>query len=191
MKQEDKQEKINPIRKGLSNVVKKRRAGRVRLSRKRWDELNEKAELADERLERLQRLQADFDNYRKRIAKEREGLAALAVTDLMQDLLGFMDNCERVLSSARESHDLESLLAGVEMILKQLSGILGKRGLEQIPAAGVPFDPNRHEAIMTVETDDRDGIVVEEVQKGYTLGGRLLRASMVKVGKEREVEKDG
>lgn len=173
MKQEDKQEK-----------VKKRRPGRVKVSGKKWDEMQEKAQSADERLERLQRLQAEFDNYRKRVVKEKEGLVSLAVTDLIQDLVGFMDNCERALSSARASRDLNTLLAGVEMIVKQLRDILRKKGLEEIQAEGEPFDPNKHQAIMTVKTDDRDGIVVEEAQKGYTLGGRLLRASMVKVGKK-------
>ena len=132
-------------------------------------------------LEQLQRLQAEFDNYRKRTAKEQELLYPMAKGDLILKLLPVLDDLERLVGHL--TGDTQSGLDGVHLILKNLKKILMDEGLEVIPTVGEEFDPHLHEAVGVEETDEKqDGIVVEEWMKGYRFGGRLLRPSRVKVG---------
>ena len=145
------------------------------------DALKEKyeAELA-EKENRYLRLQADFENFRRRTRQEKEELAAVVTQNLLKDLLPFLDNFERAL--AAESSDAESLRAGVEMMYKQLVEALKKEGLEYIETKGKPFDPNFHQAVMRVEDAEKeDGEIVAELQKGYMAKGRVIRPSMVQV----------
>lgn len=129
---------------------------------------------------RLQRLQADFDNYRKRTKFERQEGAAQAVCDLVRELLPVIDNLER---AKQAEGSLEALIAGVDLVYKQFASLLEKQGLTVIEACGTEFDPNCHHAIMQVECDQPENTVVEELQKGYKLQDRVLRPSMVKVAK--------
>ena len=133
-------------------------------------------------LEHLRRLQAEFDNYRKRVKKENESLYSFAQGDLMGKLLPVIDDLERMLNHDR--NNCQDTLEGVRLIYKNLNKILTDQGMEEIPALGEPFDPEQHEAVGVAEVgENQDGIIVEEWQKGYRFRGRLLRPSRVKVGK--------
>lgn len=128
---------------------------------------------------RLQRLQADFENFRKRNQKEREELAKYGAERLVCSLLPVLDNFERALTATGEE---SSLKTGVEMIYRQLSEVLANEGLACIEAVGKEFDPNMHQAVMRVEAQEHgDNEVVEELQKGYLLKEKVIRPSMVKV----------
>lgn len=129
---------------------------------------------------RLQRLQADFDNYRKRVKTEKQEWTTQAVCDIVRELLPVIDNLERALAADGTA---ESLAAGVELVFKQFLSALEKHGLSAIEACGGQFDPNCHHAIMQVECEEPENTVVEELQKGYRLNERILRPSMVKVAK--------
>jgi molecular chaperone GrpE len=132
--------------------------------------------------QRLLRTQADFDNFRRRTVKEKEELGKYASAKLITELLPVIDNFERALSSSGESTDANSYIKGVEMIFRQLEGVLKAEGLIPMEAEGQPFNPEFHQAIMQVESDEHEeGIVVEVVQKGYLLKDKVLRPAMVKV----------
>lgn len=132
--------------------------------------------------QRLLRTQADFDNFRRRTVKEKEELGKYASAKLITELLPVIDNFERALSTAGESTDANSYIKGVEMIFRQLEGVLKTEGLTPMEAEGQPFNPEFHQAIMQVESDEHeDGVVVEVVQKGYLLKDKVLRPAMVKV----------
>lgn len=133
----------------------------------------------DTLLDRLARLQADFENSRKRAAREQQEFRDYALADAIKALLPTLDSLERALQSSGEKSDLRS---GIELIYKQLQDSLAKLGLRPIPAKGEPFDPRFHEAIEMVETSAvPDHQILEELQRGYKLKDRLLRPSMVKV----------
>ncbi len=141
-----------------------------------------------EYIDQLQRLQAEFSNYRKRVNKERESFFSVAKGEVVLKLLPVLDDLERMLNHHREGNSCS--VEGVRLIHQNLKKTLSEQGLEEIPAMGVPFDPECHEAVGVEEVDeDRDGLVVEEWQKGYQFGEKLLRPSRVKVGKY--VEKSG
>ena len=145
------------------------------------DALREKyeAELA-EKENRYLRLQADFENFRRRTRQEKEELAAVVTQNLLKDLLPFLDNFERALAAG--GNDEGGLRAGVEMMYKQLVEALKKEGLEYIETKDKPFDPNFHQAVMRVEDSEKeDGEIVAELQKGYMVKGRVIRPSMVQV----------
>ena len=136
------------------------------------------AELAELR-DRSVRTLADFDNYRKRVARERAEERRYAVAELAQDILAVVDNLERAVSSEGSAEDLKQ---GVGMIQRQLDSILGRHGIQRVAALGEPFDPNLHEAVMRIEDDQvAEPRVSDELQSGYTLHKRLLRPAMVKV----------
>nr|MBO6295040.1 nucleotide exchange factor GrpE [Schwartzia sp. (in: firmicutes)] len=145
------------------------------------DAIREKyeAELA-EKENRYLRLQADFENFRRRTRQEKEELAAVVTQNLLKDLLPFLDNFERALAAG--GNDEGGLRAGVEMMYKQLVEALKKEGLEYIETKDKPFDPNFHQAVMRVEDSEKeDGTIVAELQKGYMVKGRVIRPSMVQV----------
>ncbi|MUG45082.1 nucleotide exchange factor GrpE [Paenibacillus woosongensis] len=140
-----------------------------------------RAEL-EEQQQRLMRAQADFDNFRRRTQKEKEELGKYASAKLITELLPVIDNFERAIASGEQGTDVSSYAKGVEMIFRQLEGVLGNEGLKAMETVGEPFNPEFHQAIMQVESDEHEeGIVVEEVQKGYMLKDKVLRPAMVKV----------
>ncbi|WP_420831138.1 nucleotide exchange factor GrpE [Paenibacillus artemisiicola] len=142
----------------------------------------ELTKLADENQQRYLRAQADFDNFRRRTAKEREELAQYASMKLVGQLLPVVDNFGRAIEAAKAGGDVESFSKGVEMIFRQLEGVLEAEGLKPMNAVGQPFNPEFHQAIMQVESDEHEeGIVVEEVQQGFMLKDKVLRPAMVKV----------
>ena len=133
-----------------------------------------------EKKDRLLRLQADFDNFRRRSAKEREEISAVVTQNFCKDMLPLLDNFERAM--AAETKDVEAFQKGVEMIFTQFQEILKKNGLEHIEAVGQKFDPNFHQAVLRVEDPEKeDDTVAQELQKGYMVKGRVIRPSMVQV----------
>ena len=133
-----------------------------------------------EKSDRILRLQADFENFRRRTAKEKEELAAVITQNLLTDLLPLLDNFERAM--AVEQTDGEAFQKGVEMIFTQLREVMEKHGLEHIEAEGKPFDPKVHQAVMRVENPDvEDGTITQVLQKGYQAKGRVIRPAMVQV----------
>lgn len=148
--------------------------------------LAEKTAEAESHFNRLQRLQADFENFRRRSRREQEELISYAAEGLITDLLPVIDNLERALQAGAQGGDLASFLEGIQMIYRQLWSLLEKHGLCPLEAAGQPFDPERHHAVMQVETEDlAENTVVEELQKGYRLKDKVIRPSLVKVAKPR------
>jgi molecular chaperone GrpE len=141
--------------------------------------LSERASLYD----KLLRRQAEFDNYRKRVERERAELYQHGRDDVLLQFLPVVDNFERALSSLEESEgDAEALLRGVELIHKQFKDALSKLGLEAVEAVGQTFDPHVHEAVTTEATDKhKENTVIEEFLRGYKIGDRLLRPAKVKV----------
>ena len=147
-------------------------------------ELDKAKEQAADYYGHLQRLQAEFDNYRKRTLKEKEELVKYASEQVVEALLPVLDNFERALESAKNKQDFASFAQGVEMIFRQMQNILAKEGLAPIDAVGRPFDPNVHEAVMQVDSEEYpENTVVAEVQKGYYLKDKVLRPSMVQVSR--------
>jgi len=139
---------------------------------------------AESYLDDLRRLQADFDNYRKRTLREQTARAASASQALVARLLPVLDNFELAVSSAEHSRDFDRMLKGVEMVFGELREVLESEGLVRIEAEGKPFDPERHEAVIAVEQEDTEpGMVVDIVRTGYELRGKVLRPAMVKVAK--------
>ena len=137
------------------------------------------ADLAEKDAQML-RLRADFDNFRRRSAKEREELAAVVTQGILTDMLPLLDNFERALLA--EGSDLDSFRAGVSMIYKQMQEALAKNGLEVIDTKDKKFDPNFHQAVMRVQDPEKeDDTIEQELQKGYMVKGRVIRPSMVQV----------
>lgn len=136
----------------------------------------------EEHKQRLLRTQADYDNFRRRTMKEKEELGKYASAKLITELLPVIDNFERALGSAPDLPEVASYAKGVDMIFRQLEGILKAEGLSPMESVGTPFNPEFHQAIMQVDSDEyEEGDVVEEVQKGYILKDKVLRPAMVKV----------
>jgi molecular chaperone GrpE len=147
-------------------------------------------EQAKELEDRLLRLAAEFDNYKKRMAKEFGYLIKNANENLILQLLDTLDNFQRALNSAKNSSDYDKFHKGVELIYNHLKEILTKEGLKEIEALGKPFDPHFHEAVTQAESDKyNEGVVMEEIGKGYMLNDRLLRASKVVVSRGKPKEK--
>jgi molecular chaperone GrpE len=139
---------------------------------------------AESYLDDLRRLQADFDNYRKRTLREQTARAASASQALVARLLPVLDNFELAVSSAEHSRDFDRMLKGVEMVFGEFREVMEGEGLVKIEAEGKPFDPERHEAVIAVEQEDTEpGMVVDIVRTGYELRGKVLRPAMVKVAK--------
>ena len=144
---------------------------------------DERADLVD----KLARRQADFDNFRKRTERERSETYNRALGEVVRRLLPVMDNLQRALDTERtlevgESAEFRHFLQGVELINRQLGGVVEGLGVEVIPTVGHLFDPHVHEAVSTEERSDVDpDTIVQEMQRGYRLGGTLLRPAMVKV----------
>lgn len=138
-----------------------------------------KAQLA-EGAERMKRLQADFENFRRRTRQEKEELSNLVVQDFIKELLPMLDNFDRAM--AAEATDAAKFQQGVEMIYNQLTEILKNRGMELIETKDAKFDPNFHQAVMRVENPDlEDEAIAMELQKGYMVKGKVIRPSMVQV----------
>jgi molecular chaperone GrpE len=145
-------------------------------------QLDEKSNQCSEYLTMLQRTAAEFDNYKKRTAREKETIYSDAVSDVILAFLPIIDNLDRAIQSSSNDNDAQSLREGVQMVFRQLIDTMKKLGVEEIESIGKSFNPELHNAVMHIEDDSYDeNIVVEEFQKGYTLKDKVIRHSMVKV----------
>ncbi len=158
----------------------------VTINEAEYQSLKQEAEKAKENWDRLLRLQAEFDNARKRMEKEKQDFIRYANEKLLLDLLNILDDLERSVELSDAKHqDLPAFLKGVEMIVAHLYEMLKDYGVKSIEAQGKLFDPGMHEALMQVENNDLpEHTVVEELQKGYLLNDRVLRTAKVKVSKK-------
>jgi len=165
----------------------------VSLKKSEYLKLKEEAEKSAQYWDRILRMQADFENTRKRLEKEKQEFIKFANEGIILELLNILDDLERTLALAQEKHqDLQAFLKGVEMILAHLYDLLKKYGLKPIEAKGKPFDPHYHEALLQVEANDvPEHTVLEELQKGYTLNDKVIRTAKVKVSKKVSSETKG
>jgi molecular chaperone GrpE len=145
------------------------------------DELEAVRGEAAQYLDHLRRLQAEFDNYRKRVVKEQTDLAELGAMPVARRLLEVLDDFELALLAADETHDFEKFVKGVELVYAKLADALKAEGLERMHAEGAPFDPELHEALMQTGEGDGEPVVVDVLRPGYTLKGRVLRPAGVRV----------
>lgn len=164
-----------------AKVAGKKKGSRQQLE-KRCAEAGEELETCRDK---LLRLKAEFENYKKRQVREREIYRRSANEDLLRAMIPVLDNLERAVEHGEESSDVVQLLKGVQLVVKQMRESFLHFGVEPVDALRASFDPHEHEAMSTVETDGDppDGTVVEVYQKGYVLHGRILRPAMVAVSK--------
>ncbi|MFZ5980599.1 MAG: nucleotide exchange factor GrpE [Candidatus Zixiibacteriota bacterium] len=157
------------------------------------EELSEEEKLSrrvTELEDRLLRTMADFDNYKKRTARQFDEIIRAANARVLGEFLEIVDNFERALQHGDESTDFQAFRKGVELILGQMRDLLVRYDIKPIEAVGQPFDPNRHEALMKVVSDEYDeGLVAMEISKGYMQGDRVIRYSKVAVSSGAEKEK--
>jgi len=148
------------------------------------DELRAAIAERDQYLDHLQRLKAEFENYRKRVQRDNEALVLRAGEGVIESLLPVVDNMQRALESA-ERHEEGQLIKGVELVAGQLRSVLESHGLDEVPAEpGLPFDPNVHEAVVAQDSDEyAEGMITAVLEAGYLLHGRLLRPARVIVAR--------
>jgi len=186
MEKENKKEHEN--HKKEHNEAKVSEAQTITLKEAEFAQLKQDAEKAKDYWDKYLRLQADFENTRKRWEREKSGLLRYANDDLLCDLLNVIDDLERSLELSQNKHeDFTAFLKGVEMILAHLHDLLKKNGVSPIESIGKPFDPNLHEALMQVENEGTaENTVIEELQKGYLLNDKVIRTAKVKVSKKKK-----
>ena len=147
-------------------------------------ELTETIRQRDDYKDLLLRKTAEFDNFRKRTDRERQQFAESAAADILEELLALVDDLERAMNVDPGVEGTEAYRRGVELILRQLNDLLRKRGVKPIEALGADFDPHYHQAVSYEPAEGRrEGEIIEDFRRGYLLGDRLLRPSMVKVAK--------
>jgi molecular chaperone GrpE len=151
--------------------------------------VEEKEKEAKEHYDRFLRMAADYENYKKRAARDKEEWIKFANEDLIKAVLPLIDNLERAVNHADKVTDTGVLIEGVRLTIQQLLQALSKFGVSSFESVGKPFDPTRHEAILTIPTDQQEpNQVLEEFQKGYLLNDRLLRPATVSVSRAVEEE---
>lgn len=171
-----------PRKKKVARAEKK-----VEISLKQLEALKTKASERDQLLDQLQRTTADFINYQKRAQREADEWQRYATSDLITELLGILDNFQQALQAARENRDFDKFVQGVKIVEGEFLKVLEQTGLEPIEALGKPFDPALHEAVAQEATDAYPpGTVSQEVQRGYKLHARVIRAARVVVAKVLE-----
>ncbi len=166
--------------------------GKIVLDQAEYDQLTKDAQSSKENWERVLRIQAEFENNRKRLEREKNDFVRFANEGLISDLLNVVDDLERSLQLAQGEHeDFAAFLKGTEMILAHLYELLKKYGLSPMETKGKVFDPNFHEALLQVETEELpENAITEELQKGYLLNDRVIRTAKVKVAKRTEKIED-
>jgi len=155
----------------------------VTVSAQEYEQLLGHAKQAEQYLRQL----ADVDNTRKRLQREKEEFSRFAAESVIRHLLPIIDSLSQALVAVDKQADPQTIIKGIHLIYRQLLGLLEREGVARITTIGEPFDPHRHEAVAQVDTDDHkaDGTIVEEVQVGYTMHGKVLRPAMVKVAKKK------
>ena len=186
---EDEEKISEQLTEGKHQKDKKKKEDKGKEVEELKKKLEEKEKEAKENYDRLLRTAADFENYKKRAAREKEDWTKFANEDLIKGILPFIDNLERAVNHAQKVKDTGVLIEGIRLTLQQLLQALNKFGLSSFESIGKPFDPAMHEAMLVVETDKHEpNQVVEEFQKGYFLNDRLLRPATVSVSKPPEKE---
>ena len=147
-------------------------------------------QLADERLDQLMRLKADFENYRKRVIREQTELVERASLRIVERLLPVLDDLERALDAARKHEPSEAIVRGIELVYKHLHDALVEEGLERVAAEG-PFDPEEHEAVSSVGGEVSEPTILEIVRPGYKLKGKTIRPALVHVSVPENSEEGG
>jgi len=179
--------KIAPVEE--STVAETPPAAEVKTASSELEQLKEKlaeAETRNKELEdRLLRLAAEFDNYKKRTVREFENIVKNANENLILDLIDILNNFSRALESQQNNQDLAGFKAGVELIYTQMKNLLNQEGLEEISGKGEKFDPALHEAVLQMESDQEEGTILQEVNKGYKLNGKVIRHSQVVVARKK------
>lgn len=156
------------------------------------ESLEEKEEELKTLHDKLLRSQAEFENYKKRMAKETSDLMKYANEEIIKELLHTVDNLERAIQHSKESDQSESITEGIDIILKQLFKSLERFGVSSFVSVGKKFDPNKHEAVIQMESAEHEpNTIIAESQKGYFLRERLLRPALVTVTRAPQVETDG
>ena len=180
--------KKGKIEKKGKAITKKstREKKRITTEKKLEEEIKKKDKEIDEYKERLLRLQADFENYRKHLEREKEEFTKNANESLIRDLLNVLDNIEIAIKEIKKKD--KEIAKGIELIYKDFLKILEKRGLKEIISVGKRFDPYYHEVMMQEFSDKEEGIILEEFQKGYTLNGKVIRHSKVKISKGKKID---
>lgn len=176
------EEKNNKNHKEETEKIEKK----VTISEEEFNKLKDEAQKSKDLWEKFLRLQADYDNARKRSEKEKQDFVKFANEGLILELLNVLDGLERTVELAQtHNQDMPAFLKGVEMILAHLYEMLKENGLKPIEAQGKIFDPHFHEALMQAENKDLpEHTIIEELQKGYLLNDRVIRTSKVKVSKK-------
>lgn len=170
------------------NVGKGTPPEKIELTREEYDAVIQKSKDFEALQDRLLRSAADFDNAKKRLAKERDDFLKFALEAMVLDLLPILDNLERALAhTAGEDEKTKSIRDGFSLIHKQLSDMLCERGLKRLTSVGKPFDPHREEAVgHVVSQHEPEGTVLEEVIPGYELAGKLIRPAQVKISTKKK-----
>ncbi|MCM8784594.1 MAG: nucleotide exchange factor GrpE [Candidatus Omnitrophica bacterium] len=182
--EEDIPENSSEEEKGTTAEVKK-----ITLSFPEWEALQKKASLAEEYYDKLLRLQAEFENARRRMDKEKTEIIHFANQSLFMEMLPVVDDFDHLLNGLERNQVKEDIFVGIEMIRKRLSKIMEENGLVRMKVVGEKFDPTRHEALMTVETDEfPEDTIVEEIRSGYLFYDKVLRPAVVKVAKKKITE---
>lgn len=154
--------------------------------------LEEEKKRSDELLANMKYLQADFENYRKRVDKEMKDVAESAISGLVFRLLSVLDELELAIANAEANGESGVLLDGIRMVYKNLSSTLEKEGLRRIESLGKPFNPDLHEAVEKVQGKGNKGdVVIEEIRKGFLFGNQVIRPCMVKVKLASKDTEDG
>ncbi|NQU73629.1 MAG: nucleotide exchange factor GrpE [Candidatus Omnitrophica bacterium] len=183
-KSKDKDHKAQAAEKEVSQHEEPQKAQTVNIKKEEYESLREKEkELQD----KILRLGAEFENYKKRVQKERQDWIKYAGETFILELLSIVDNFERAFQAADKTQDFEVLHKGVEMILMEIERFLKEKGVKKIEAVDKQFDPHKHEAIEHIECQEREeNTIVEELQSGYELNGKVVRPTKVKVSKKTE-----
>ena len=148
------------------------------------DKMSVVEQKAKDNLDQLLRLKADFENTKKRLEREKQDSIRFANEKLILEILPIVDNLDRAMASISEGHDPEKVKQGLKLAQEELHKVLNLHGVKTVEALGKPFDPQWHEAVATVDAGgSKDGTVVDEVQRGYELNGRLIRPSRVRIAK--------
>jgi molecular chaperone GrpE len=184
----EENKKNNKEEKKEHHEVKEQEKTEICLPESEYKQLKEEAQKAKEYWDKILRLQADFENTRKRWERDRIESSNYANEELIIGLLDIVDDLERSLELSQEKHeDFTAFLKGVEMVLSHLHYLLKKNGVAPVEAKGKKFDPNVHEALLQVEREDLpDNTNVEELQKGYMLNNRVIRTAKVQVSKKKK-----
>ena len=178
---------MNEIKKDCKDNEENKDLGVVTLKESEYAELKAAVERTNDIQDKLMRSQADFENMRKRLEREKQDFIKYANEGIVLELLNVLDDLERVINLAEDKHeDLSAFLKGVEMILVHLYELLKTHGVKPVEAEGKDFDPNYHEALMQVENKDLpENTIVEVLQKGYLMYERVIRTAKVKVSKKQ------